>query len=63
MKLSARAPPCLRDQFPRTVSDEALDLLSKMLEFSPETRISVDDALGHPFMQDQHVRTSNVMFG
>lgn len=61
MKLSATTPPCLRDQFPVTASDEALDLLSKMLEFSPETRISVEDALGHPFMQDQHVRKPHML--
>lgn len=56
MKLSATTPRCLRDQFPITASDDALDLLSKMLEFSPNTRISVEDALRHPFMQDLHVR-------
>ena len=56
MKLSATNPRCLRDQFPSTASDDALDLLSKMLEFSPDTRISVEDALRHPFMQNLHVR-------
>ena len=55
MKLSATTPRCLRDQFPSTASDDALDLLSKMLEFSPDTRISVEDALRHPFMQNLHV--------
>ncbi|CAM9149335.1 unnamed protein product, partial [Hapterophycus canaliculatus] len=54
LKLPATIPKCLRDQFPTTASDEALDLLSKMLEFSPETRISVDDALRHPFMRNLH---------
>ncbi|CAM9516601.1 unnamed protein product [Ectocarpus sp. 13 AM-2016] len=54
MKLSATTPQRLRDQFPGTASDEALDLLAKMLEFSPETRISVEDALKHPFMQSYH---------
>lgn len=55
MKLSATTPRCLRDQFPSTASDDALDLLSKMLEFSPDTRISVEDALRHPFMLNLHV--------
>ena len=56
MKLSDITPPCLRDQFPATASDEALDLLSKMLEFNPEKRISVEGALAHPFMKNLHVR-------
>lgn len=56
MKLSDITPPCLRDQFPATASEEALDLLSKMLEFNPDKRISVEDALGHPFMKNLHVR-------
>lgn len=55
MKLSATTPRRLRDQFPETASDEALDLMSKMLEFSPKTRISVEDALRHPFLQSLHV--------
>ncbi|CAM9127324.1 unnamed protein product, partial [Scytosiphon promiscuus] len=54
LKLPSTTPKCLRDQFPSTASNEALDLLSKMLEFSPETRISVEDALRHPFMQNLH---------
>eukprot|EP00903_Cladosiphon_okamuranus_P009256 g8832.t1 len=54
MKLSETTPRCLRDQFPSTASDDALDLLSKMLEFSPDSRISVEDALRHPFMQNLH---------
>lgn len=56
MKLSDATPPSLRDQFPATASDEALDLLSKMLEFNPDKRISVEDALRHPFMKNLHVR-------
>ena len=59
MKLSDTTPPSLRDQFPATASDEALDLLSKMLEFNPDKRISVDGALNHPFMKNLHVRRNN----
>ena len=30
-------------------TEEAIDLLNKMLQFNPYLRISVDDALNHPF--------------
>jgi serine/threonine protein kinase len=32
-------------------SDEALDLLEKLLHFDPEQRFTVQDALSHPYMQ------------
>jgi len=31
------------------IPDDALDLLFQMLQFNPEKRISVDDAMSHPF--------------
>jgi len=33
---------------------QALDLLSRMLKIEPSKRISVTDALQHPFFQQQH---------
>jgi len=32
-----------------TVADDALDLLQKLLLFNPSKRLSVDQALKHPF--------------
>jgi mitogen-activated protein kinase 1/3 len=46
-----------------TAPDEALDLLSKMLTWSPEKRITIEQALQHPFVrhlsesQDEPVST------
>ncbi|CAA7388709.1 unnamed protein product [Spirodela intermedia] len=41
-------PPPLRSLFPNT-SDDALDLLSKMLAYDPKTRISAHQALDHRY--------------
>eukprot|EP00471_Norrisiella_sphaerica_P006030 CAMPEP_0184489334 /NCGR_PEP_ID=MMETSP0113_2-20130426/15090_1 /TAXON_ID=91329 /ORGANISM="Norrisiella sphaerica, Strain BC52" /LENGTH=385 /DNA_ID=CAMNT_0026872685 /DNA_START=136 /DNA_END=1293 /DNA_ORIENTATION=+ len=35
-------------------SPQALDLLSKMLQFSPQKRITVEGALRHPFLEKLH---------
>lgn len=47
-------PPCdWRQKYPNA-SDEALDLLQQMLIFVPEKRISVADAMQHPFLRTLH---------
>ena len=35
-------------------SPEAIDLLKKMLTFDPDERITIDDALKHPYMAKYH---------
>lgn len=35
-------------------SDEALDLLNGMLQFDPEKRISIEEALAHPYLAQLH---------
>jgi len=48
-------PPPLEDSFPAHKSEKhAMDLVKKLLIFHPEKRISVDDALLHPFMETLH---------
>jgi serine/threonine protein kinase len=36
------------------VGNEALDLLDKMLDLNPDTRIKIDEALEHPFLEAMH---------
>lgn len=47
------APPPLRQVFPNA-APVALDLLAKMMKFDPLERISVTDALAHPFLSQYH---------
>ena len=35
-------------------SDQAVDLLKRMLTFDPNKRITVDEALNHPFLAELH---------
>lgn len=47
------APPPLCQVFPNA-APLALDLLAKMMKFDPLERISVTDALAHPFLSQYH---------
>lgn len=49
--LGKRPKVPFRSLFPNA-SDQALDLLDRLLEFDPSKRISADDALAHPFLTD-----------
>ena len=47
----------LAEKFKNSSAD-AVDLLSKMLQFNPTARVTVDDALEHPFFQEvKHLET------
>jgi len=35
-------------------NEEAIDLMEKMLKFDPSKRITVEDALNHPYLKDLH---------
>lgn len=36
------------------MDEQALDLLRKMLVFNPHNRITVEEALRHPYLKDFH---------
>mmetsp|Transcript_50623 Transcript_50623/g.107852 ORF Transcript_50623/g.107852 Transcript_50623/m.107852 type:complete len:545 (+) Transcript_50623:185-1819(+) len=52
-KLPNKSPTPLSQQFPNA-SAECLDLLRQMLQIHPRKRITVEDALKHPFMAQLH---------
>lgn len=37
-----------------SMDEQALDLIKRMLVFNPKNRITVEEALAHPFLKDFH---------
>lgn len=52
-EIPEKAPANLKEMFPNT-PDEAIDLLDKMLNLNHLKRITVDEALRHPFLESMH---------
>lgn len=58
IKLLKTLPKMKKSEFSKTFagfSAEAVDLLKQLLAFDPEKRITVEQALEHPFMADYHL--------
>lgn len=53
-----RAPPPFHTLFPPNTSPVAIDLLAKMLTFHPDDRVTVEQALAHPYLKDFHGQMS-----
>lgn len=47
-----REKPALRECFSEGVDEEALDLMSRMLEYDPAKRITAAEAVNHPYFGD-----------
>ena len=47
--------------FPQ-MDEHALDLIRKMLIFNPNNRISVEEALRHPYLKDFHVPQEEIEY-
>lgn len=47
-------PRKLGDVFPPSTDKDLIDLVGKLLRFDPDERISVDEALNHPFLDELH---------
>lgn len=51
--IQSSPPKNMKDIFPKA-SDEAIDLLRKLLKFNPKKRLTAEQALEHPFVAKFH---------
>jgi serine/threonine protein kinase len=56
--MQVSAPPPFSSLFPPGTNPQALDIMSRMMIFNPDDRISVEDALAHPYLKDFHRQMS-----
>jgi len=54
IKSLKKRPPKPFKQIYKNATDAATDLMEKMLQFNPSRRISVDEALKHPYFKSLH---------
>lgn len=55
-KLLGRIKKCNRRELVPSASDECLDLISKMLDFDPEKRLTIEQILAHPYLAEFYVK-------
>lgn len=53
INLPAPHPPQLRQKF-QYITSAGIDLLSRLLTYDPEERISAEEALKHPYFRQAH---------